>query len=86
MFSARCFNQQIYLKIIIKDRQKFWDKITRTREKREIYMFVVHATKTNPKETARNIHRRKFSLAEVDANRLKHNNEIVIPREPSFSG
>lgn len=49
-------------------------------------IFTAYRTEINPKQTSRVIHRRKFSFAEVDAGRLKHNNEVVIPPDPSSLG
>jgi hypothetical protein len=47
---------------------------------RSIRIFTACATEINPKQSLRVIHQWKFSFAEVDAGRLKHNNEVVIPR------
>lgn len=49
-------------------------------------IFTACTTEINLKQTPRVIHRRKFSFTEVDAGRLKHNNEVVIPRDPSSLG
>lgn len=46
-------------------------------------IYCITATGINPKQTLRVIHWWKFSFTEVDAGRLKHNNEVVIPRDPS---
>lgn len=53
-------------------------------ERRKI--FTACTTEINLKQTPDVIHRRKFSFTEVDAGRLKHNNEVVIPRDPSSLG
>lgn len=49
-------------------------------------IFTACTTEINLKQTPGVIHRRKFSFTEVDAGRLKHNNEVVIPRDPSSLG
>lgn len=70
--------------LIIIAEQYFLLKKMATDEKRKI--FTACTTEINLKQTTRIIHRRKFSFTEVDAGRLKHNNEVVIPRDPSSLG